>query len=241
MFHILGLEELNGYFRKKNPYFYFITEKLDFNVLRVEAFYRLTETIAELDEWEPKQQITEMIQEVLNPEEFGTKDKSKSSLFAENTLDEAYFPRLQEKEPNNNSKNLNGLPSSTLVIGYVSSRADEDLFQLKRNIDSSTLVVEWLRVGKTTLSPQLRLYDHSFNFINNYNLIGSQNKMKFEYTFKQGAPRKVYLRVTDKLGFIQGETGGFKSFYYLLRYEWKTGDRSERAEKQVYSVPGLIR
>ena len=214
---------------------------MDFNVLRVEVFSRLMESVSELVEWELKPRILAMIQAFLTPPDVDNEEPVNNDLFAESVFDEVYLPRLQEKEPNNTSKKLNGLPPSTLMIGYISSRADEDLFQLKRNTESATLEVEWIRIGKTTLSPQLRLYDQALNFVSKYSLSKSQNKIKFQYTFEQGVPRKVYLRVTDKVGFIQGETGGFKSFYYLLRYQWLEGESVFKNEEPGFSIPGLVR
>lgn len=236
------LDELESYFKTKNPYFYFITEKLDASLLQIETFHKHTDGVSELPEWEPQEQILAMIAKTLNPEpQVEGANEGVNSLFAETTLDETYLPKLKEKEPNDNARNLDGLPPDTLMIGYISSRADEDLYQLKRNVESSTLVVEWLRIGKTTLSPQLRLYDQAFNYMSSYNLIGSQNKMKFSYTFEQGAPRKVFLRVTDKMGFIQGETGGFKSFHYLLKYHWETGVAESGEPNSSRTLPGLFR
>lgn len=215
-----SLEELESFFKQDNPDFYFITEKGESGDLTVEAFYRYKRDYLALTEWEPDQRILNLISETLYPEaEDPDLEPNRSDLF-DHPIEEHLIPQYVETEPNNKSQTLNRVPPETLILGYISSRADEDVFRLIRNVDASTLIVEWIRIGKTTLSPQLRLYDQRFDFINNYNLIGQQNKLKFQYTFKDKAPRHLYLRITDKVGFIQGETGGFKSFHYLLRYSW---------------------
>ncbi|MCP4754446.1 MAG: hypothetical protein GY866_26490, partial [Proteobacteria bacterium] len=85
----------------------------------------------------------------------------------------------------------------------------------------STIHIDWIRVGRTTLNPQLRLYDENFDFINVFSLIGFQNKLSFSHTFHGDPPQKIYLRISDKIGFIPGETGGVKYFDYLIKYYWE--------------------
>lgn len=217
------LEELYRYFQAKNSFFYFIVEKKDANSLVVECFHRFGIQETEPLPWEADNRIITMIKEsMLDESELPDEEARKQAL--EQELNEVWFPELMENEPNNSSKNLNTLPPSTLLIGFVSSRADEDIFKIRRNSDSNTLVVQWVRIGKTTLSPQLRLYDDDFHFLASYGLIGSQNKLSFKHEFRNGSPKYGFLRITDKVGFIQGETGGFKSFYYLLRYYWLTDE-----------------
>ncbi|MBU2512084.1 hypothetical protein KJ966_12155 [bacterium] len=219
-----SIKELEDFFRKKNPDFYFITEKGDTSNLIIETFYRFNDEVSELTEWERDESVLNLIRDSQAENEIDPNQSTADSLFNQAPDNENYIPEWIETEPNNSSRNLNNMPPASLVLGYISSRADEDVYQLKRSVNSSKLVVEWIRVGKTTLSPQLRLYDQEFAFINNYNLTGSQNRLRFQYTFKENPPHKVFLRITDKVGFIQGETGGFKSFYYLLRCYWDTGE-----------------
>jgi len=45
--------------------------------------------------------------------------------------------------------------------------------------------------------------------------------MLIQFDFKGKTPQEVYIRITDQIGFIKGETGGYKSFFYLLKYQWK--------------------
>ncbi len=217
----VGLTELAGTFERKHPHFYFIVEQASSNVIQIESFYRYANQAPEVDAWEPDQRIMGLIADSLG-EEFMASELTSDDLMLQPAVQNKFIPKYVEKEPNNNSQHLNRIPPATQILGNISSRADEDVFQLTRDVNSSTLVVEWIRIGKTTLSPQLRLYDQHFNVINNYNLVGRQNKLRFSYTFKETAPHKVFLRVTDKVGYIQGETGGFKTFFYLLKYYWQT-------------------
>ena len=84
----------------------------------------------------------------------------------------------------------------------------------------ATIYIDWIQIGKTALAPQLRLYDEEFNFINAFSLMRSQKRRRFNYTFSKSIPEKIYIRISDKIGFIQGETGGFKQYRYMLRYSW---------------------
>ncbi len=92
---------------------------------------------------------------------------------------------------------------------------------------NATIYIDWIQIGKTSLAPQLKLYDESFNFINAFNLARSQKRMRFNYTFAQAVPEKIYIRIADRIGFIQGETGGFKRYQYLIRYSWSDEKETE--------------
>ncbi len=220
------LNDLLDFFNRKNSQYYFITEKVASNILLIEAFDRSIVQVTDLLEWDMDQRILDMITETIQQEGEEATSDIQESLFGQSLPQMEYTPRLLEKEPNNNSQNLNKMPPDSLVLGNISSRADEDLYQISRDSSSSTLVVEWLQIGKTTLSPQLRLYDDSFSFVNNFRLSPSKEMNKYQYTFKEQTPHKLYLRITDRIGFIQGETGGFKSFYYLLRYYWQPDEKT---------------
>jgi|GEM_PF-2488960 len=99
----------------------------------------------------------------------------------------------------------------------------------------ATIYIDWIQLGKTSLSPQIKLYDENFNFIIAFNLILTQKRLRFRYTFSEQLPEKVYARISDRIGFIQGETGGFKQYQYLIRYSW-TDERDKEPESPVVSV-----
>ncbi|MFH2131857.1 MAG: hypothetical protein ABIK68_15900 [bacterium] len=99
----------------------------------------------------------------------------------------------------------------------------------------ATIYIDWIQLGKTSLSPQIKLYDENFNFIIAFNLIHTQKRLRFRYTFSEQLPEKVYARISDRIGFIQGETGGFKQYQYLIRYSW-TDEKDKEPESPVISV-----
>jgi len=199
-----------------------------------------------LPEWVPNNRILEQIR----LSQFSQIDEKE--IDPDVALDEELIPIYIESEPNNHRNNLNILVPFKRILGKISSRGDEDLFQLdgfvpeissiepnqlinndasqdgyptyfvsKSDLKLAVLMIEWFQFGKTDLIPQLRLYDENFELLDRYNLQDGKNKVVFDYDFKENFPQRVYIRITDQIGFIKGETGGYKSFNYLLKYSWK--------------------
>lgn len=193
---------------KKNKLFKFKVLLETNTVLRLKAKYIKKNSSKDLATWSATPQTVNLLK--VDPET--------------EPLREEIVPTYEEVEPNNNGQQSNFLPESTSVIGRVSSRADQDIYQLDRNsLRKPVIVIDWTRLGKTSLSPMLKLYDEKFQFLNSYKLIGGQDKLRIHYKFQDQVPKKVYLRVSDSIGFFPGDTGGFKSYYYLLQYRWEKG------------------
>lgn len=252
-----SLESFINVFQAENPYFDFQVENYYFDGLEISAFIKIKPNVVGLQEWKWDEKTLDKIKEAIYPENVLQKEET-----IEPELSLEYIPQLAEREPNNNSRKFNRLPESSQMIGRISSRADEDIFQIsnslkrleeenrndtnlhrkKRGAEDSaelfpnhdfdtqnqeeyletyTIRVEWIRLGRTALSPHIRLYDHNFNFLNAYSMIGRQNKLHFSYTIKQAPSKVLYLRISDRIGFIRGETGGYKNFGYLLKYSWE--------------------
>ena len=203
-----SIVRLMAYFEAPNEAFDLIVELDGINQLKIYAIYKLNQDIVELDSWPYQNNVIEQLNKALNDTD---------------EIDEALIPEIEEREPNNNSRRFNFLPNETLLIGKISSRADEDIYQVEepQEDETSSINIEWMIASKTSLSPQLKLYDDNFNFLNSYSLLGNQNRIKFSYTFQSETPKRIYIRVSDAVGFIQGETGGYKSYDYLLKVEWK--------------------
>jgi len=259
-----SLNSLIANIKKKKPSFEFLVNEKGFNTLKIESIFKLSEQERDLLDWKYNENVIKRIRESTLEEKI-LLGEDLDEVELDNNL-----PEFQENEPNNNSKTVNSLPEKSLVIGRISSRADEDIFVLEgkpeeiepaypvespsetisaeseQNLDKTpaeeedeeketqTLIlnIEWTKIGKSTLSPQLRLYDENFNFINVFPLIGSQKKLVVQFSFKDYKPPKLYVRLSDKIGFIQGETGGFKYFDYLLRYSWDQTDDTEKLGDQ---------
>jgi len=236
-----SLESVIDIFRQPNPHFVLTIDSAEFNQLQLSVHPSLTTEYRPPAGWYPEEAVLKRIQEaLLNPLE------NANGRAATIELEPEFVPRFQETEPNNNSVVLNDLPPHLFLLGKISSRADEDIFRLplsaaalvspksaltrvdlsrpltRENLKSATVHIEWIRLGKTTLSPQIRLYRHDFTFVNVYSLIGNQNRLLIEHRFDQDIPPTVFIRISDKIGFIPGETGGFKFFEYVIRYHWTT-------------------
>jgi hypothetical protein len=274
-----SLNLLHKTFRTDNPYFYIYVENSTADTLEIEAVSKIKKDISDLAVWVPNERTIEDIKKALVKEKILKKPEEDSEQEIE--LSAEFLPSLKEKEPNNNSMKLNALPPSTLMLGRISNRADEDIFQLKcghivkesqanflftfDNVseeipvdttsleneikeanqtdepdkkttlpeipltsyidetcdDISSVFVDWIRISKTTLSPLIRLYDQDYNFLVAYTMADSRNRLRFRHTFRKKQPQAVFLRISDKIGFIPGETGGSKYFDYLLRFNWR--------------------
>ena len=208
LFSKYPLERLISYFDAFKNGFDLFVEKNEDNRLNIYAVYKFEREIVELDSWPFSNRRIENINKILNDSESGE-------------IDENLIPEIEEKEPNNNSLKINFLPNETLLFGKISSRADEDIYRVEVTEENkSAIIIEWMIASKTSLSPQLKLYDSDFRFLNSYSMLGNQKKLKFSYTFQDKTPKKIYIRVSDSVGFIQGETGGYKSYDYLLKVGW---------------------
>jgi len=130
------------------------------------------------------------------------------------------LPIAQENEPNNTTLQYNQIGSGGWVLGQLSSRGDDDLFQLTPPANSKRLIVEWTRLNKSDLSPQFKLYGPDFEFLGQAPLT-NQKKGSTSFELKDDAPKTLLLRLSDRVGFIQGESGGFKNLKYLIKVWWK--------------------
>ena len=193
--------------KKANPYFYFEVVKFEVNQLTLKAEYKLGRQVVPV---KPMTLDAKLVPEIAQMLDLDPKATPPSE----------WLPNMSEVEPNNNSLSLNQLPVKVLVYGQISSRADEDLFEIQPVPGMKTLTLEWAKVGKTDLSPQIKLYDENLGYLNQYNLLGTKHT-KIPITLPEVPHGPLYLRIGDRVGFIQGETGGFKSYKYLVRITWK--------------------
>jgi len=272
-----------------NPFFELLVEHTEFNTIVLSAFYQYTATGVKPGNWQADEGTVQEIRDIISPP---VPDGENTSEAAKANLNSYYIPAFSEVEPNNSILQFNSIPASVYVLGEVSSRADEDIFELRgveindeqlekvlfsesvgtdntpsdprdksggsshngpfpgnnaaktRNEapaeelkpvaaplplnagKDATVYIDWIQFGKTSLAPQLKLYDENFNFINAFNLFQTQKRLRFHYTFPN-PPERIYLRISDRIGFIQGETGGFKRYRYLIRYSWNKEDAAE--------------
>jgi hypothetical protein len=220
--------------------FELVAEAVEFNRAAFQVFPTLTADAKEANRLQAEPKHLEQIAEaIFEPESDLAAPKPTRELADE------FIPQWIEVEPNGNRSEFNRFPSGSFLLGRISSRADEDIFQLMLGQDptvgskpvetdadgqptgnqntGATLYIDWIIIGRTTLSPQLKLYRDDFEFINTFTLIGRQNQLQVQYRFDEVVPEQVFVRLSDRIGFIQGETGGFKFFDYIIRYHWDFG------------------
>jgi len=202
-----GADSLVNKLNKPNPYFHFEITDSSASQIQLSAASKFSRSQSVLKEFSSDEDMLNQIAALLGQD-------------PETLPPEEWVPLFIEVEPNDNAQKVNILGPNILVTGRVSSRADADIFELKPKKGSKTLSIVWGRVGKTSLSPQLKLYDQRFGYLNQYNLEGIK-QTTVQYRFQEPPTAPIYLRVADRVGFIQGETGGFKSYQYLINYKWK--------------------
>ncbi|PCI25245.1 MAG: hypothetical protein COB67_10905 [SAR324 cluster bacterium] len=192
---------------RENAYFDFIVTEPDLGELSILAIWKGKTQPRQAELWQLNPKILEQLRLTLDA------DKEQ--------LDPEFFPSYVESEPNNKSQQMNLIGQSKWLLGKISSRNDEDLYQLTGTSKKSVIVIDWIRFGRTALSPLLKLYDQDFQLLGAYRLLGPQTKLRIHYQFHDTPTDKVYVRVSDAIGSIQGETGGYKYFNYLIQYQWE--------------------
>lgn len=182
----------------------------DKNVVRLVYLENEVEEIKELLPWSPVPSVIRQIEE----------------RFPTNAGKMKWLPKWQETESNNTIVSPNRMVNNQVTIGKISSRIDEDLYVVECQAKAKGIKLEWMRIGKTELTPQLRLYDDQLNLLATYSMHGNQSSQIIDYTFiDEKIPPKMFIRISDKIGFVPSETGGFKSYNYLLKKITRTVDR----------------
>jgi hypothetical protein len=201
----------NDIFTKNERYFDLtvLGENQTGTVINLSATWNTPIKTTKVKRWNRTPEIIRQIKKIVSP-------KAKS-------LSPGWIPSRTEIEPNNKSHEVNLLPENRFLLGRISSRSDSDVFRLNGSTKRSLLVVKWVRLGRTSLTPQLKLYDEDFNLLNTYNFSKSRRILRIKYRFDGVPTGKVFIKVGDKLGFIRGETGGYKSYSYLLLFRWIKG------------------
>lgn len=165
----------------------------------------LEDHLTEVQDLKPWSPVPEVIQEI-------------ETLFPDHAEKMKWLPRWEEVEPNNTGLSPNLLVGDQVISGKISSRIDEDIYVNECQSDTEGLELQWIKIGKTELTPQLRIYDENLNLLASYSMHGNQKKQDIRYKFiDEEVPQKIIIRISDKVGFIPGETGGFKSYRYLLK------------------------
>ena len=122
-------------------------------------------------------------------------------------------PAFAESEDNGRFDNANALLFNSPVYGYVDSRGDNDLFMGEALRPGESIAVEWYRLGRTNLSPALRVFDEAGVLQRTVYPTGTDSK--FTVTVPAGHSR-FFIEVADRFGYLIADAGGYLNYHYLL-------------------------
>jgi hypothetical protein len=122
-------------------------------------------------------------------------------------------PVYGEAEDNGRFDRANALLFNLPIYGFVDSRGDADVYVAEALRPGETIVVEWYRLGRTNLSPTLRLFDEEGILTRTAYATGGE--LKFEFTVPAAAHR-AYLEVADRFGYLTADAGGYLSYHYVM-------------------------
>lgn len=130
------------------------------------------------------------------------------------TLPRADAERAQYIEGEDNSwfSRGNALPLQTPVLGQLSNRADQDFYRITAPEPGGEVFITWHRIGRTRLSPVLRIYDAQ-----RQEQLARKPVLwtRFRHRFPPGEDT-LHLEISDAYGHIFSETGGYLHLNYLL-------------------------
>ena len=138
---------------------------------------------------------------------------SLETFFSNYTGLEVDDPVFTEVEDNGWLTRANRLPLEATVYGYIDARSDNDFFVGEALPDEETYTIVWVRVGRSNLSPAIRIYDEKGILVSTFT---PNSWLRYRYTLPKGQHR-FYLEVGDRFGHLKVDTGGYRTFHYLFR------------------------
>ena len=121
-------------------------------------------------------------------------------------------PAFTETEDNGRFDRANSIAFGTPIYGYVDSRGDSDVFVGEALEPGEIIEIEWYRLGRTNLSPVLRLYDEGGILRKTLFL---RSEIRHRYTLPAGE-HSFYLEAADRFGYLDLDAGGYLNFHYLM-------------------------
>ena len=133
--------------------------------------------------------------------------------FARYTQLEIEDPLYTEVEDNGWLSRANPIPFNATVYGNVDSRSDSDVYVGEALAGGETLSLIWHRVGRSNLTPAIRLYDENGVLVSTFL---PRSFLRYDYAVPKGQHR-FYFEVGDRFGYLKVDTGGYLSFNYLFK------------------------
>ncbi len=170
--------------------------------------------------WENNQLIVNTkwrdVYEILDP--FDNLDKGNNYLENNSFNNLKIEPILQV--PLKTFKNTFKLPLESPVFDHIRHRGDSTLFKIdspqQKTKNQNTILINiiWSRIGPTNLSPKITLFDKNKKRIKSF-LIGKKKQISVEHELNKDNIY-IFLRVSDKVGFLEDIAGSYQSFRYIL-------------------------
>jgi hypothetical protein len=181
----------------------------DFRVRQVYWFNDVLELDVERQATPPPQELRMFPREVRSPDVAALLDDYLARFSSAEVEDPLYI----EVEDNGWLNRADRLPFNATVYGFLDSRSDSDVFVGEALSPGETVTLIWHRVGRTNLTPALRLYDESGTLVHTFT---PRSWLRFEYTVPKGQHR-FYLEVGDRFGHLKVDTGGYLHAHYLFK------------------------
>jgi hypothetical protein len=121
-------------------------------------------------------------------------------------------PVYIEHEDNGWLDRANALAFNAPIYGLIDERTDSDFYVAEALAAGESLEIVWARLERTNLLPVLRLYDEKGQPVRT---IVPRLYTRISYKVPEGQ-HGFYVEVADRFGYIQGESGGYLKFPYLL-------------------------
>ena len=106
------------------------------------------------------------------------------------------------------------LPVNTVVYGQIRNRGDSTTFRIDSLNETSELNFTWYRIGETNLRPMITLFNAKQETVKRVQLRGYK-RFRFSYIVPSG-DSTMFIRISEETGAIEGVTGSFHFFHYLL-------------------------
>lgn len=124
-------------------------------------------------------------------------------------------PVYAEVEDNGWHERANPIPIGAAVYGLLDSRSDVDTFVAEYLPSGETLQVQWVLLGRTNLSPALRVYDEQGALLQTH---FPRSRITFSITVPKGQ-HGFFLEMGDRYGAMEWESGGYLNTHYLFRVD----------------------
>ena len=181
----------------------------EFRVLGVSWFNDVLEMQVERTSME-KQQEMKLLQAGSWPANLTQNLEALRKEFFDLTLAD---PEFMEVEDNGWLLRANRVPLEAVLYGQLDSREDTDYYMVEELSAGDTMRIGWYRMGRTNLSPRVRLFDENGKSVR---ILYPRNYVEVEYKIPKGQHR-LFIQVSDRFGSAGWGAGGYQTAHYLFQ------------------------